>query len=121
MNWDAIGAIAEGVGAIAVVVTLAYLAVQMRIANKLHQLESFRYVNVRLEKICEWFSHSVENASIINRGRKSLTSLDDDERLVFKYIHFQTFNAIEVWYMQLMATSKPGLIESNNWLILSLR
>jgi hypothetical protein len=34
MNWDAIGAIAEGVGAIAVVVTLAYMAVQMRTANK---------------------------------------------------------------------------------------
>ncbi len=30
MNWEAIGAIAEAVGALAVVVTLGYLAVQMR-------------------------------------------------------------------------------------------
>jgi hypothetical protein len=30
MNWDAIGAIGEVVGALGVVVTLAYLAIQIR-------------------------------------------------------------------------------------------
>ena len=30
MNWDAIGALAEVIGAVAVVVTLAYLAIQVR-------------------------------------------------------------------------------------------
>jgi hypothetical protein len=30
MNWDAIGAIGETVGALAVILTLAYLAVQIR-------------------------------------------------------------------------------------------
>ena len=30
MNWDAIGAVSEAVGAVAVIVTLAYLAVQIR-------------------------------------------------------------------------------------------
>jgi hypothetical protein len=35
MNWDAIGAIGEIVGAAAVVVTLGYLAIQTRQSNKL--------------------------------------------------------------------------------------
>lgn len=35
MNWDAIGAIGEVVGAIAVVATIGYLAVQTRQANRL--------------------------------------------------------------------------------------
>lgn len=35
MNWDALGAIAELVGAIAVVLTLIYLAVQIRQSSKL--------------------------------------------------------------------------------------
>lgn len=34
MNWDAVGAISEGVGATAVFVTLAYLAVQVRHARE---------------------------------------------------------------------------------------
>ena len=33
MNWDAIGAVSEAVGALAVVVTLAYLATQVRYAK----------------------------------------------------------------------------------------
>jgi hypothetical protein len=49
MNWDAIGAIAEGVGSIAVVVTLAYLAIQMRTANKQRELESYRYILARFD------------------------------------------------------------------------
>ena len=34
MNWDAIGAVGEIVGALAVVVSLVYLAVQIRSQNK---------------------------------------------------------------------------------------
>lgn len=30
MNWDAIGALAESIGAIGVMATLAYLAIQVR-------------------------------------------------------------------------------------------
>ena len=37
MNWDAVGALAELLGAIGVIVTLLYLAVQVRYAK--HQLE----------------------------------------------------------------------------------
>jgi hypothetical protein len=33
MNWDAIGAIAEGIGALAVVITLVYLATQVKYAK----------------------------------------------------------------------------------------
>jgi hypothetical protein len=35
MNWDALGSLSELVGAIAVVVTLAYLAIQIRENNKM--------------------------------------------------------------------------------------
>jgi len=33
MNWDAVGATAEAIGALAVIVTLAYLAIQLRQQN----------------------------------------------------------------------------------------
>ena len=108
MNWDAIGAIAEGVGSIAVVLTLAYLAIQMRMANKQRELESYRYILVRADHICESFSQSIEKASIINRGRTSLSSLNDDERLIFEYTYYQLLNTIEAWYLQLMRTSPSG-------------
>jgi len=108
VNWDAIGAIAEAVGSIAVIVTLAYLAVQLRTANKQRELESHRHILDRFDHVCETFIHSTERASIVNRGRKSLSTLNDDERLIFEYIYYQQLNAIESWYMQLMKTSPPG-------------
>ena len=37
MNWDAVGAIAETIGGIAVLVTLVYLAVQVRHANRIQR------------------------------------------------------------------------------------
>jgi len=108
VNWDAIGAIAEAVGSIAVIVTLAYVAVQLRMANKQRELESHRHILGRFDHVCETFFHSTERASIINRGRKSLSNLNDDERLIFEHIYFQLLNAIESWHMQLMETSPLG-------------
>lgn len=108
MNWDAISAIAEAVGTTAVVVTLAYLAIQLRMANKQRELESYRHMVDRLDVVCQLFSQSTERASIINRGRQSLSGLDDDERLIFEYVHYQMLNAIEAWYSQLIKTSSVG-------------
>ena len=42
MNWEALGAIGELVGAIAVVGTLFYLGFQIRQSNKQQRLESHR-------------------------------------------------------------------------------
>ena len=108
MNWDAIGAIAEVVGTIAILITLLYLAVQMRLANQQRELESFRQNWDGLNQCCEMLSESQEKASIVNRGRESLSNLNDDERMVFEYIHIRMLNTIEAWYVQLNKTSPPG-------------
>lgn len=42
MNWDAIGAIAEVLGAVVVLVTLIYFSLQIRQSNKLAEAESQR-------------------------------------------------------------------------------
>ena len=42
MNWDAVGAVAETIGALAVLVTLIYLALQVRQARKVQLAESIR-------------------------------------------------------------------------------
>jgi hypothetical protein len=42
MNWDAIGAVGEIVGAVAVVLSLVYLAVQIRTSSKLAKAQMFQ-------------------------------------------------------------------------------
>ena len=108
MNWDAISAVAETVGTIVVLITLLYLSVQMRIANKQREMESLRHTYDGLNQMCELLSESTEKASIVKRGRESLENLTDEERIVFEFMHIQIFNTVESWYMQLMETSPPG-------------
>ena len=108
MNWDAISAVAETVGTIAVLITLLYLSLQMRIANKQREIESLRHNWDGLSRMCELLGESTEKASIVMRGRESLENLTDEERLVFEFMHLRVLNTIEVWYMQLIETSPPG-------------
>lgn len=108
MNWDAIGAIAEAVGTIAILVTLVYLAVQTKLANTQREVESLRHNWDGLNQCCELLSQSLERASIVSRGRESLSSLNDEERMVFEHIHLRMLNTIETWYLTLMKTSPPG-------------
>ena len=108
MNWDAIGAVAETVGTIAVLVTLLYLSMQMRIANKQREIESLRHNWDGLNQMCDLLGESTEKASIVKRGCESLESLTDEERLVFEFMHIRIINTIELWYMSLMETSPPG-------------
>ncbi len=108
MNWDAIGAVAEVVGAIAVLITLVYLTIQVRVGNKQRELEVLRHNWDGLNRFCELLSESTEKASIVLRGRESLENLTPEEYLVFEFLHIRVLNTIELWYIQLMETSTPG-------------
>ena len=46
MDWNAVGALGEGLGAVAVVFTLAYLAKQVRQSNRTAKAEAFRSARV---------------------------------------------------------------------------
>ncbi len=61
MNWDAAGVIAEIIGALAVVITLIYLSVQIRLARKESQVQG-TYSSVDL--YANWRSHLINNADL---------------------------------------------------------
>jgi hypothetical protein len=107
MNWDAMGAIGEIVGAAAVVATLVYLSVQIRSANRQAEIEALRHSWDGLNQFCDQLSRP-DIASIVNRGRESLANLDPDERLIFEHIHIRLLNTMESWHLQIDRTSPPG-------------
>lgn len=108
MNWDAIGAISELLGALAVVVTLIYLSRQIQHSTRQGEIEAFRHTWDNLNQICDVFAESTEKAEIIVRGRQDLASLNDEEALVFEHIHIRLLNTLESWHLQIQRTAKPG-------------
>jgi len=94
MNWDAIGAVGEIVGALAVVVTLAYLALQVRASTRESEANAFAVTSDHRTMIRGQF---MEHADVWARGNAE-GELSPAERIVFDELvmsradhHFSAF------------------------------
>jgi hypothetical protein len=94
MNWEAIGAVGQLLGSVAVFVTLGYLAVQVRYTRR--QLESqevsdyMREVNSAYDPI-----YTGRNAEIVRTGLSSPDDLDANDAFVFNLLMHRQFGVIE--------------------------
>lgn len=93
MNWEAIGTVAEVVGAGAVVVSLAYLAVQIR--QNTRQVEEqgraqrFAALGVLFDNWRNFRTNIISDsraANIWRRGNADLSQLNEDERVAFDFL-----------------------------------
>ncbi|MBW2498391.1 MAG: hypothetical protein JRF61_14050, partial [Deltaproteobacteria bacterium] len=90
MNWDAIGAIAELLGAVGVIASLVYLATQIRQSRQQMQentraLRAGTYQDFQ-RKVDDAFNRLIvdpENRRAIRLGMSDYGGLGDDDALVF--------------------------------------
>jgi len=81
MNWEVIGVISETVGAVAVVVTLAYLAVQIRASNRAAKNTLIQ----ELQDTTKIVFHKIhDEAELYLKGMKDFDSLSEVEELKFR-------------------------------------
>ena len=84
MNWDAIGAIAETLGAVGVILTLAYLAVQIRQSGQATRSETTRVAN-DADAVMLAIAQDPDLATIFVSGLSDYRSLEPVERVRFDY------------------------------------
>ena len=82
VNWDAVGAISETVGAIVVVVSLVYLAVQIKKNTNLAKSEYHTTSVAGAARFFHWKSANLENAQIFTTGMKDFRALSIKERVI---------------------------------------
>jgi len=110
MNWEAIGAIGETVGAIAVVVSLFYLSIQIRRQN--HESKA-----ASVHDICEGYrsiTAEMMQPSLAKVWLKSLNgydNMDDAEKVQFISFCLVCFKLFEEAYYQL----KAGRLDNYIW------
>ncbi len=100
MNWDAIGAVGETVSAIAVVVSLIYVALQVRQntrASRASTIQHWAAVSA-LEK--QSLYESDELAKLIIAGGTEQSNLSPEDRLRYNTYMIQVFNTFEFLYLQ---------------------
>ena len=102
MNWDAIGAIGEIVGAVAVFASLIYLAIQIRAQNKESRLGAIFEFTQLYNQITDAMTSDSGMADIWIKvsSEKGLGCLDDAEKIRFSNLQMKVTRMWENSYYQ---------------------
>jgi len=114
MNWDAIGAIGETIGAAAVVVSLLYLAVQIRTQNKQSRLSALHEMSRDLRDATAMFA-SADMTDIFVRANESFERISDAESVRLIVLTTNFFRAWEDAFLE----NRDGHLDGDVWEALS--
>ena len=101
MNWDAIGAAGEVVGAIAVVVSLVYLAVQLRVNSKTLKANGSWSAEMSWAGLNANTAHDPVHSLLASRAAAPEARLDDfdeTERAQLWFLHLTVFQTTQAEY-----------------------
>jgi len=111
MNWDAIGAIAEGLGAAGVVVSLVYLATQIRQNTAAIRAGTAQQVTNRAGEVAQSIALSSSMSELRHRGLKDPDSLSAEEARQFAGLMLAIFRAYENAAYQF----QRGFLDPGEW------
>ena len=94
MNWDALGASAEILAAVGVIVTLFYLAFQIRQSTRTEGARSFQYIFAELNHHANYMFNS-ENGPLIAKGMIHFETLSGPEHMRFDLLMRGYVNYLE--------------------------
>ena len=86
MNWEAISAIGQLIGALAVIITIIYLAIQMKQNTAAVATSTYESTMTGFNDINVIVASTPELASIINRGCMNTDKLTETENVQFNFI-----------------------------------
>ena len=111
MNWEAIGAIGEVLGAAAVVVTLGYLAVQIKQNSQAVKNSAAQSLLSEANESLRVASSDPSTARAVILGQTLLDELSEGEKAQFIAWVFSWMRTIEQAYIQYM----QGYIDEEIW------
>ena len=109
MNWDAIGAIAESIGALGVIASLIYLATQIRQNSRSVKAESVRQL---LGQSSDLFLATATSAEVTAATAALVPDLTEDEHRL-AMLAAAVFTNFENGYYQYLAGSLPEEIHQS--------
>jgi hypothetical protein len=95
MNWDALSAISQLVGSIAVVLSVLYLALQVHRSTRVAKLATQDAAATALREVTKPFMENAELERIWRIGLEDIGSLSVEERARFFHAAYQFLKAFE--------------------------
>lgn len=110
MNWDAVGAAGEILGALAVFITLVYLALQVRQNTRAMKRTAFQELINYYATITDFYS-TREGAELIAKSRHGLDMLDEPDRIRILNLIGKSFAHLQNVHQQWT----EGFIDESQW------
>ncbi len=95
MNWDAISAVSQMIGSIAVVVSVLYLAVQLRGSTRVAKVAAMDAAAAALRDVTKPFMENAELGRVWRTGLENLDSLSPEDQARFFHAAHQFLKALE--------------------------
>ena len=111
MNWDAVGAIAEAVGAAGVLITLVYLAVQIRHNSASVDASTEDGVTSGFNDVNNVIAADAELGKIFTSGLQDPESLTAEEWVRFGFL----FSSFVNQYNRLLVLNQKGSFPDHRW------
>ena len=111
MTLQDLGAIGEIVGSIGVVISLIYLAIQLRHNTTGIRLAAHQHVVIANSAVTMAPANNLDFASLLWRGVLSSKNLDEDTQVAFGLWCHQYFSMIQAWHQLYLA----GAIDEGIW------
>ncbi len=107
MNLDSLANLGEIVGAVAVVVSLIYLAVQIRQSTESQRTENYARALDRLSAMQSLLSQDDELSRLFAKGVHDVSVLTPQERIQFTWSMYEVFGAFEFLFHAAQTRSVP--------------
>lgn len=107
INWDAFGALAEALGAIAVILSVLYLAIQIRSQTREARLAATRDLSTETRRVLEAIALDHEFSEIYQAGLYDYEGLPDNDRMRVSYMYRSFLLICEQQYLH----TKHGSID----------
>ena len=111
MNWDAIGALSELLGATAVVVSIIYLALQVRQNSSHVRSSGYQMAAQSANHFLESLSAHPDALKVFHAAQESYDGLDDDDQLVARTVFLQLF----IYYEALFYQYEDRVVDLDIW------
>lgn len=110
MNWEAAGAVGEIIGALAVVISLLYLAMQIRTQVAQARLQAFHEMSRQFREVTALFANP-DISDVFVRANKDFESMSDSELVRLIVLTTNLFRAWEEAFLEM----RNGHLEAKVW------
>ena len=115
MNWEAIGAVSELIGSLTVVLTVVYLAVQIKQSSKTATSLSTNQSRTAVTDVMGAISSNTDAVKTYTAGLNDRGSLELHERVRFDLIIYQQLRVVETIFLEFQKGLMPQEVWESQW------